>query len=447
MGRTIILVDLCWGRDKDPRLPLGHASLHASLACVPNVWVRSVVVPVNGGSRAAEQAVERVLSHADGLPHDQVDVALGAYVWAEHILVGLLSTLRDRGFTGRIILGGPQVSHCGAGLEQHYPEADVFIRGYGELALVRLAATPERICIPGVHWAGQTDQGGQASVNLAELPSPWLEGILPLPGQDFVRWETQRGCPFRCAFCQHREAGEHLSRRSFGLERLYAEVDLFCRHGVQEIAVLDPIFNASHHASALLRRLTDQGFRGRLSLQCRAEMVDEAFLKAAAALNVQLEFGIQTVIPGEGRAVRRLANMEKVDRTLRAVRRLNIDHEASLIFGLPLQTLASFGESVCWCLSRRVQVIKAFPLLLLRGTTLDMERSKWGLVDGGGPMPMVVESTTFSHQEWLAMARLAQALSMTEGQHPATLEHLQALAVDLDPALFRYQPNTKEVAA
>ena len=139
--------------------------------------------------------------------------------------------------------------------------------------------------------------------------------------------------------------------------------------------------------------------------------------------------------------------MEKVDRALRAVRRLNIDHEVSLIFGLPLQTLASFGESVRWCLDRRVPVIKAFPLLLLRGTTLDMERSKWGLVDGGGQMPMVVESATFSHQEWLSMVRLSQALSLTEGQHPATLEQLHALAADLDPSLNPYQPNTKEVAA
>ncbi len=100
-----------------------------------------------------------------------------------------------------------------------------------------------------------------------------------------------------------------------------------------------------------------------------------------------------------------------------------------------------------WCLDRRVPVIKAFPLLLLRGTALDQERERWGLVDQGGAMPMVVQSSSFAHAEWLAMARLSEALALTEGRHPARLEDLRRLAADLHPSIQRWQPRAEEKAA
>ncbi len=447
MNRSVILVDLYWTRDKDPRVPLGHASLLAALRAVPGLEVHSVVVAVNDGLASPERVVDAIVACASGRPGCEVDVAFGAYVWGEDLLRAVLAGLRLRGFRGRIILGGPQVSYSGAGLEALYPEADAFVRGYGEEALASLARSADRLAIPGVHWAGTPDRLDQASVDLERLPSPWLTGLIPLDGQAFIRWETQRGCPFRCAFCQHREPGARLHHRELSKPRIAAEIDLFCRHGVREIAVLDPIFNASRNAVAVLERFARNGFDGRLSLQCRAEMLDEAFLDAAAALNVNLEFGLQTIHPDEGKAVRRGNNIAKVDRALAEVRRRGLDHEVSLIFGLPLQTLASFRETVAWCLDRRVPVIKAFPLLLLRGTALDRDRTQWGLITQGGSMPAVVASTSFDRADHEAMARLSEALRATEGHHPRHLADLERLAATLAPTRTRFQPPTQREAA
>lgn len=46
--RRVVLVDFYWTRDKDPRVPLGHASLLAALRA-DGVEVRSVVIAVNEG--------------------------------------------------------------------------------------------------------------------------------------------------------------------------------------------------------------------------------------------------------------------------------------------------------------------------------------------------------------------------------------------------------------
>jgi radical SAM superfamily enzyme YgiQ (UPF0313 family) len=231
------------------------------------------------------------------------------------------------------------------------------------------------------------------------------------------------------------------------VSRIEAEIDLFCASGVSDIAVLDPIFNMGPHATDVLRRFAARGYPGRLSLQCRAEAIDDAFLDAAAALDVVLEFGLQTIHADEGRAVKRMNNLSKVDRTLEAVRARGIQHEVSLIFGLPLQTLASFEKTVDWCLEREVPVIKAFPLVLLRGTALERDRDRWGLGDSGGAMPMVLRSSTFDVDDWMMMARISEALSLTEGRHPSDLDQLKALAAELEPDLFRWIPKGVKEAA
>ena len=443
-GRRVVLVDLPWGRNKDPRVPLGHASLLAALAKYTTADVRSVVMAVNDAGIGADDVVTHVLAECAGANGDNTDVAIGVYVWSEALVQKLIAGLRGRGFAGRIILGGPQISFAGPGVDQLYPGADVFIRGYGEQALCDVVSRVGRASLPGVHHAGQHDDATQAAVDLEALPSPWLDRTLSLDGLRFVRWETQRGCPFRCSFCQHREPGARLRHRELDHGRVAAEAELLARSGVEEIAVLDPIFNASAHAADVLDLFARHGFTGLLSLQCRAEMIDARFLDAASRLRVRLEFGLQTIHEREGAAVLRRNHVPKVDAVLAEVQRRGLDHEVTLIFGLPEQTLASFLETVTWCLARRVPVIRAFPLMLLRGTELDRQRERWGLVDDGTEMAKVVSSNTFDERDWSAMARVAEALARTEGQHPANVEALLAIARDIEPALNRWQPAQQE---
>lgn len=438
--RRVILCDFYWTRDKDPRVPLGHASLLAALRAAAVADVRTVVAPVNLSPLSIESIVAEIFNHTAGFHASDVDVAIGVYVWAEELVQAVIQRLRLHGFAGRIILGGPQVSYTGAGVDLLYPGADVFVRGYGEQALVELARSPDRIAIAGAHFAGLPDRVEQAAVDLTALPSPFLSGAIPLQGQRFVRWETQRGCPFRCAFCQHREAGARLVRSTLAQQRIFHEIDQFCEADVDDIAVLDPIFNASPLAIPVLERIAARNYLGRISLQCRAEMTTSDFLDAAQNLNVQLEFGLQTIHEREGAAIRRHNNVPQVDTALRDVRRRGLQHEVSLIYGLPEQSLASFTQTVAWCLERQVPVIKAFPLLLLRGTELDRDRATWGLVEDGGAMPMVVASNTFGQAEWWAMARIAEALRQSEGQHPKEIGELLRIADAVEPRDERWRP-------
>lgn len=419
MNQHLILVDFPWSRDKDPRLPLGHASLLAALAGRPEFTVESAIIPVNGIHGGAEAVAESLMARVKNAGTERVDLAFGAYVWCEGLIRIVLQEVRRLSFTGRVILGGPQISYAQSGLELIYPEADAFIRGYGEKALYQLLCSDEaRPHFKGVHWAGTDDTGEQAEIDLPELPSPYLNGLLSLDKAGFVRWETQRGCPYNCAFCQHQEPGKKLKNGYFAWSRLEAEIDLFCRSGIKEIAILDPVFNRAPHAIRVLKRFAHNRFQGCLSLQCRAESITPDFLNAAGELNVVLEFGLQTIHTNESQLIQRPNDMAKIEHVLAEVRRRRIKHEISLIFGLPRQTLASFEESIRWCLDLCIPVIKAFPLMLLRGTRLEQEKERWDLqCCADTAMPLVRQSRSFSCDDWLAMAKLSEALNPLYRQH------------------------------
>ena len=216
--RSIILIEMPWGRDKDPRVPLGHGSLLAALKKFGHGNVFSIVSPINDKETTATNLLKKILEIAKN--EENIDLAIGTYVWCDHMVTELLTQLRKSGFRGRIILGGPQISYTMDGLEDLYPEADVFVRGYGEMAIVELFNNPKNYKIRGVHFSGKEDLNLQTEVDLEFLPSPWLNGNIDVENQKFIRWETQRGCPFSCSFCQHKEAGLRLKRRELNMNRI-----------------------------------------------------------------------------------------------------------------------------------------------------------------------------------------------------------------------------------
>lgn len=435
-AHAVVLVDMPWTRDKDPRVPLGHASLAANLLQA-GVTVERVVEPVNARGATASRVLSRTVDAVRALPLGPVVVAMGAYVWCEPLIQALLPELRAALPHARIVIGGPQVTFAPdvVGL---YPHADCVVRGAGEHALVAIARADLGEPIPGVVWTGRSDDREQARVDLGQLPSPFLSGVVPVQAGGFLRWETQRGCPHECSFCQHRNP-DAVRVQALSEERIRKEIALFGRAGVADIAVLDPIFNAGKRSERILEACRRASLGARLSIQARLESTDQRFLDATQGLDLRLEFGLQTVHEDESVAIERRNRMDRAERNLALVREAGHPFEISLIYGLPNQTLASFRESVRWCLEQGVPTIKAFPLMLLRGTELDRQRHHWDLVENDDVIPQVIGSRTFGPEDHAQMAGLSEALRQTEGHHP-TMRELLGRAETLAPSPIRFTP-------
>ena len=426
--RYIVLVAFPWQHKGHQPIPLGHASILARLNVEPALEVRHIVRPVNDENFSAQSVALEIAGTIQGLREQAVNVAFGAYVWNDDAVRETVHHLRASGFLGRIILGGPQITYADAGLEALYPGVDAFIRGAGEDALSALVCTEDATAIRGVHFAGRIDRLEQAQLNIQRLPSPWLTGVIEACSTVSVHWESQRGCQFHCSFCQHRQPDSRAPIVTVCTQRIAQEVDLLCDAKVRRISVLDPVFNSDEqHAAGILRQLIERGFGGELALQCRAELINlknPVFLDAAERLNVTLEFGLQSVEKREYRDIGRRNSLAKIEEVLDEVRRRGICHEVSLIYGLPNQTIDSFRSSVDWCLRRRIPVVRAFPLLLLRGTKLFHDRANWKFALSQGLLPVVNSSSSFDASDWQEMDAIANALAASENDHPATVHEL-----------------------
>lgn len=430
--RHIAVVSIDWLRPKDPTVSLAHGSLLAAIRQDKSLCVHSFCFAANSvrfnAFDAAREILKSVSAHTKSTT--ETEICFGAYVWNDALIRSIIRNIRDLGFAGRIVLGGPQITYCGPTLESLYPDVDIFIRGYAEDALrqLEIAGSPDKI--PGVHVAGRSDGMIQGQSDLDSLPSPYLTSEIEVEQpHGFIRWETQRGCPYDCSFCQHREAAP-LRKRRFAWQRIEEEVAFFARQNVADIAVVDPIFNLGSHALYVLEEFDRRRYSPRLSLQCRFELVNQEFLKLCSRVGCRLEFGLQTVDAREGDAVNRVNDLSRVSDVLSELRGQGIAFEVSIIYGLPEQTLESFRETVGFLMRNRVPTIRAFPLMLLRGTALERDRQRWHLRESQNLIPVVIESSSFSVQDWVVMNAIANALEQTVGQHPAAVDDL-CLSADI----------------
>lgn len=405
--KPVILVSMEWLRPQDGKYGLGISSIAATLENAGVPW-QIIDAPVNSPDFSLANVRDELFQAIDEAGTGCL-VGFGTYVWNDQEVCNLIHHLRGTGV--EVVLGGPQISYTPKGqLESLYPEADYFVRGHGEMAMVSLASgiLPDG---SGIHIAGEPDLGIKAELELLDLPSPYLLGAVGI--RESIRWETQRGCPFKCSFCQHREPGKwHKDRCFFDEQRLERELALFAAEGVKRISVLDPVFHIDKtRAIRVLNSIKTTGVGAQVSLQCHFEMCTPQFLDALDGLNVTLEFGLQTIIEDEYRAIGRPNSMKKVRGVIRELHERQIDFEISLIYGLPKQTLNSFRESVGWCIKQKIPRVRAWPLMLLRGTPLHEQKDLYGFKENTDQrIPIVVSSNTFSEEDHAEMARIAREL-------------------------------------
>lgn len=332
-------------------------------------------------------------------------LAIGCYVWNTDLIEPLIAECRKKGFQGNIILGGYQIHQetC----EKLYPSGDIYLPSYGEVSLPE-AFMQDKL----LHKLILKNK-----VDFGSLHSPYLNGSIKLAeNQPMIHWETQRGCYYACSFCAHRDVTNN-KVHDFSLEIIKKELCLFKEKNVQRINVLDPIFRKGRRSYEILEYAIEIELEAELVFQVRFEDINERLLDLFSKLNTHLEFGLQTAIKTESIVINRRNNIDKVSSAIAMLQKKNMSFEVSLIYGLPTQTLHSFSQSLQFLKDRDVSNIKAFPLMLLEGTQLSDDRESYGIKEGyidDSGIPHVVESDSFTNEEWKAMRELAKKLTVEE---------------------------------
>jgi len=312
-------------------------------------------------------------------PDDAVQLLSGSrilffsvYIW-NHALSSEIARRYRQIYPGTVIVfGGPQVPENSERLTSfmsEHPWVDLACYTEGEepfLKILENCHSRSWCQVPGV--AFRTGSGIEITApparleELDQLPSPYLSGVFDSLMADestaTVSWsalmETNRGCPFTCAFC-YWGAGDRHRVRSYSLERVFAEIEWFGRNKIEFVFCCDANFGILHRDMDIVERVAEMKSR------CghpRAFSVQSTKNSTAKIFNLQKRLNDAGLQKGVNLALQSLHRP-----TLTAIERSNITPEiygellalfnsagipafSDLILGLPEETYFSYTQGV-----------------------------------------------------------------------------------------------------
>ncbi len=260
--------------------------------------------------------------------------------------LSLAQTVRDRGYRGPLVFGGPHASVATEHLKEQ-PFIDAVFVGEAEDTflqyLAHLEGKPHKLERVWTRLADRSWEyhGGDCFIrDLDSLPFPAREKYGDLSRRmGFINMTTTRGCPFECNYCQPTKKllfGQKVRRRSVG--NIVAEItDAVGRFGIHRFSIDDDTF--TFHKKTVLE-LCEQVRPLGLAWSCQSRSdIDRETLAAMRDSGCDMIF-----VGAESGSQRMLDLMDKRNKVennaafIRACNELGIQTWCNIMVGYPGET-------------------------------------------------------------------------------------------------------------
>jgi len=331
-------------------------------------------------------------------------IGFGIYIWNTVQTLALVKRLKAQRPDIKIILGGPEVSF--ETLEQEIVHlSDHVITGWGDVSFPKLC----QALLYGPKPLMKVIAGEQPP--LAEIALPYDLYTDDDLAHRLLYVEASRGCPFKCEFCL---SSLDKTAWAFDLELFLGELETLYNRGARNFKFVDRTFNLKIDASVRIL----QFFLDRLSsdLFVHFEVIPDHLpdkLKDMIAQFppgvLQFEVGIQSFnVEVQQRISRRQDNDKTVANLGWLVNESNAHLHTDLIFGLPGESLQSFGEGFDRLFAIKPHEIQLGILKRLRGTPIARHTLEHGMVYDSMPPYQIQQTNAVSALDMQRFARLAR---------------------------------------
>jgi radical SAM superfamily enzyme YgiQ (UPF0313 family) len=304
---------------------------------------------------------------------DRDIVLFSIYVWNEKISLAIAKKLKISDPKKFIIFGGPSVPDNKYGKAEKFLRdnnfVDVIVHQEGERTILKLLdeyPNNKLTETPNISYINKKNNKYENIQNLPRLtdfekvPSPYLTGIFDKLIKDNPRekwlasWETNRGCPFSCTYCDWGSATNSKVSKMH-LDRVFAELDWFSNKKIEFIFCCDANFGILPRDYDIALKAVENkkryGFPHVLSVQNTKNARDRAYK-------------VQKLLADNGLSKGVTLAMQSVDmHTLKTIKRDNISIKdfqelqkrftldgittyTEFILGLPGDTYDSFSKGV-----------------------------------------------------------------------------------------------------
>ncbi len=297
------------------------------------------------------------------------DIAgFSAYTWNRNLSLAIARRLKEENPKCLIVFGGPEVPEQAEEFLRANPFIDCAVYGEGEIAFASLLEQyqPGRAWMHNVPSFRFIEGAYYCSTSLAPrmkdlstLPSPYLTGLFDElmrnnPGTEWLAmWETDRGCPFGCTYCDWGVLGMGLVE--FPLERVCKEFEWFGQHKITYIFCCNANFGIKKRDVEIAKYAGDvkkkYGLPRALSVQNAKNSEERVFQAqktlADGNLNTGVTLAFESLNPPTLEAVKRKnIRIEDFRNLQRRFSQAGILTYTDFILGLPLETYNSFTNGI-----------------------------------------------------------------------------------------------------
>jgi len=167
-------------------------------------------------------------------------------------------------------------------------------------------------------------------------------------------WETNRGCPFSCAYC---DWGSNKKSKigKYSIERLFAEIEWFVNNKIKYIYCCDANFGILQRDLDIVKYIADKkiktGFPNIFSVQSTKNSTEKSFETQKIISSVGLSKGVSLSMQSLNPMTLKLINRDNIDQKVFDVLQYKFSKEkiatySDLIIGLPGETYTSFKNGI-----------------------------------------------------------------------------------------------------
>ena len=360
------------------------------------------------------------------------------YNWSHRHNIKVSQKVKQLSPLSVTIHGGPNTPKYPEDCEAYFranPDVDITVRGEGEVTVAELLSrliaedgigTPDNSVLRDV--AGISFRDGDRIVHtpdrdritdLDTIPSPILTGLFDdYQGTELGIIETNRGCPYSCAFCDWGSAIASRVRK-FSLERVFAEIEWCAGHQIAGIMVADANFGMFERDVLIAEKVVEcrskYGYPNGFSVSAaknktiHTKRVIEILVEAGVMSKGSI--GVQSMDPQTLAAVDRSnISLRAYDELAQEFRKAQLPLWVDLMLGLPGQTVASFQDDLQGCIDRGV-FPRIFMTELLVNSPMNERsyRERYRIMTEPSPdgsRRLVVSTASYSREEYEDMNNL-----------------------------------------
>lgn len=295
-------------------------------------------------------------------------IFFSVYVWNFKLSLEMARQIKQKKPEVLIVFGGPHVPNKKTEeFLRKYPFIDIACHGEGELTAVSILENCSETWdnIPSISYIDSKgyfvqNPKDKKITDINTIPSPYLCGIFePLMDENpddvwLALWETNRGCPFSCSYCDWGSATQS-KVLTYDLGRLHQEIDWFSKNRMDFVFCCDANFGIFPRDIEFIKYFAGNknkyGYPKALSVQNTKNSSERTYnvekIMADAGLNKGVALALQSLnretLKSINRANISLKHFQELQRKFSAD---NIETFTDLILGLPHETYDTFSEGV-----------------------------------------------------------------------------------------------------